>query len=67
LPALCHEPRELTSATVARGLLDALGIVAGPLLLDVSGPPAVFASAAALSARPPGAPGSCTTPPTASG
>jgi MFS family permease len=54
LPALCHEPRELTSATVARGLLDALGIVAGPLLaallLDLSGVAAVFASAAALSA-----------------
>jgi len=54
LPALCHEPRELTSATVARGLLDAIGIVAGPLLaallLDVSGAPAAFASAAALSA-----------------
>ncbi len=53
LPALCTTPLELTSATVARGLLDSLSTLIGPLiaalLLSVGSPAAAFACAAALS------------------
>ena len=54
LPGLCRTPIELTSANVMRGLMDSLSILLGPalaaLLLAVSGPAAVFAVAAVLSA-----------------
>ncbi len=30
LPSLCHTPRELTGATVVRGLMDSAGILGGP-------------------------------------
>jgi hypothetical protein len=54
LPTLCATPAELTSANVVRGLLDSLATLIGPLvatvLLKVSGPAAVFATAVAASA-----------------
>jgi hypothetical protein len=54
LPTLCATPAELTIANVVRGLLDSLATLIGPLvaavLLKVSGPAAVFATAAAASA-----------------
>jgi hypothetical protein len=53
LPTLCVTPTELTSANVVRGLLDSLATLLGPLLaavlLDLSGPAAVFAAAAGIS------------------
>jgi predicted MFS family arabinose efflux permease len=53
LPALCDTPRELTAANASRGLLDSASTLIGPLLaallLDVSGPEAVFALTAGLS------------------
>ncbi len=53
LPALCETPRELTAANASRGLLDSASTLIGPLLaallLDVSGPEAVFALTAGLS------------------
>jgi MFS family permease len=53
LPALCETPRELTAANASRGLLDSASTLVGPLLaallLDVSGPEAVFALTAGLS------------------
>ena len=53
LPTLCVTPKELTSANVVRGLLDSVATLVGPLvaavLLDLSGPAAVFAAAAGLS------------------
>src|SRR5215207_4325067 len=46
LPALCETPTELTAANASRGLLDSASILVGPLLaallLDISGPEAVF-------------------------
>jgi MFS family permease len=53
LPALCETPTELTAANASRGLLDSTSVLVGPLLaallLDVSGPEAVFALTAGLS------------------
>jgi MFS family permease len=53
LPTLCLTPKELTSANVVRGLLDSVATLVGPLvaavLLDLSGPAAVFAMAAGVS------------------
>jgi MFS family permease len=53
LPALCETPKELTAANASRGLLDSTSTLIGPLLaallLDVSGPEAVFALTAGLS------------------
>jgi MFS family permease len=53
LPTLCVTPQELTSANVVRGLLDSVATLVGPLvaavLLDLSGPAAVFAAAAGVS------------------
>jgi MFS family permease len=53
LPALCETPTELTAANASRGLLDSASTLVGPLLaallLDVSGPEAVFALTAGLS------------------
>jgi MFS family permease len=53
LPGLCETPRELTAANASRGLLDSASTLIGPLLaallLDVSGPEAVFALTAGLS------------------
>jgi hypothetical protein len=53
LPGLCHDPEELASAMAARGLLDSLSTLMGPLaiaaLLAVSGPAAAFAAVAAAS------------------
>ena len=53
LPTLCVTPKELTSANVVRGLLDSVATLVGPLvaavLLDLSGPAAVFAAAAGVS------------------
>src|SRR3954468_2128469 len=53
LPTLCVTPTELTSANVVRGLLDSVATLVGPLLaavlLDLSGPAAVFAAAAGVS------------------
>jgi MFS family permease len=53
LPALCETPTELTAANASRGLLDSSSTLVGPLLaallLDVSGPEAVFALTAGLS------------------
>ena len=50
LPGLCKTPLELSSANVARGLLDSLSTLLGPLaaalLLAVSGPVAVIVLAA---------------------
>jgi hypothetical protein len=54
LPTLCATPAELTSANVARGLLDSVATLVGPLtaavLLKASGPPAVLGAAAGASA-----------------
>jgi MFS family permease len=51
LPGLCNTPLELSSANVVRGLLDSLSTLIGPLaaalILDLSGPAAVFTTAAA--------------------
>jgi MFS family permease len=53
LPGLCNTPLELSSANVVRGLLDSLSTLLGPLaaalLLELSGPAAVFGTSAALS------------------
>jgi MFS family permease len=53
LPALCETPTELTAANASRGLLDSASALLGPLLaallLDVSGPEAVFVLTAGLS------------------
>jgi MFS family permease len=53
LPALCETPTELTAANASRGLLDSASWLVGPLLaallLDVSGPGAVFVLTAGLS------------------
>jgi MFS family permease len=53
LPALCETPTELTAANASRGLLDSASILVGPLLaallLDISGPEAVFVLIAGLS------------------
>ena len=53
LPALCETPKELTAANASRGLLDSASALTGPLLaallLDLSGPEAVFALTAGLS------------------
>jgi MFS family permease len=53
LPALCQTPTDLTAANASRGLLDSVSTLVGPLLaallLDVSGPEAVFALTAGLS------------------
>src|SRR5215211_4277081 len=53
LPALCETPTELTAANASRGLLDSASTLVGPLLaallLDVSGPEAVFGVTAGLS------------------
>jgi MFS family permease len=53
LPSLCGTPDELTSANVVRGLLDSVATLVGPLaaavLLDLSGPAAVFTAAAGAS------------------
>jgi MFS family permease len=53
LPALCETPTELTAANASRGLLDSASTLVGPLLaallLDVSGPEAVFVLTAGLS------------------
>jgi MFS family permease len=53
LPSLCTTTRQLTSANVVRGILDASAALVGPaiagVLLAVSGPPGVFAASAALS------------------
>jgi Cyclic nucleotide-binding domain/Major Facilitator Superfamily len=53
LPSLARSPAELTSANVVRGLLDSLATLAGPalaaVLLQASGPAAVFALCAGLS------------------
>jgi hypothetical protein len=53
LPALCETPKELTAANASRGLLDSASTLIGPLLaallLDVSGPEAVFVLTAGLS------------------
>ena len=53
LPGLCKAPRELSSANVVRGLLDSVATLLGPLaaalLLDLSGPAAVFVTSALLS------------------
>jgi hypothetical protein len=50
LPVLCNTPLDLSSANVVRGLLDSLSTLVGPLaaalILDLSGPPAVFVTAA---------------------
>lgn len=50
LPSLCESVPQLTSATVARGALDALGVLLGPALagalLAVGDPTAIFAAAA---------------------
>jgi MFS family permease len=50
LPGLCNTPLELSSANVVRGLLDSLSTLLGPLaaalLLVLSGPAAVFVTAA---------------------
>jgi MFS family permease len=50
LPGLCNTPLELSSANVVRGLLDSLSTLLGPLaaavLLVLSGPVAVFVTAA---------------------
>ena len=52
LPALCETPKELTAANASRGLLDSASTLIGPLLaallLDVSGPEAVFVLTAGL-------------------
>ena len=54
LPSLCATPAELASANVGRGFLDSMATLIGPLiaalLLQVSGPGAVFAAAATASA-----------------
>jgi MFS family permease len=54
LPSLCTTPNELTSANVARGLLDSTATLLGPLiaalLLKLSGAAAVLAAAATASA-----------------
>jgi MFS family permease len=53
LPALCETPKELTAANASRGLLDSASALIGPLLaallLDLSGPEAVFVLIAGLS------------------
>jgi MFS family permease len=53
LPSLCTTTRELTSANVVRGIVDASGAFLGPalagVLLAVNGPSAVFAATAVLS------------------
>src|SRR5215207_3293091 len=53
LPALCETPTELTAANASRGLLDSASTLVGPLLaallLDLSGPEAVFVLIAGLS------------------
>jgi MFS family permease len=53
LPALCETPTELTAANASRGLLDSASTLVGPLLaallLDISGPEAVFVLTAGLS------------------
>jgi MFS family permease len=53
LPGLCNTPFELTSANVARGLLDSLSTLLGPLaaalLLGFGSPAAVFLTSAVLS------------------
>ena len=53
LPALCETPKELTAANASRGLLDSTSALIGPLLaallLDLSGPEAVFVLIAGLS------------------
>ena len=53
LPALCETPTELTAANASRGLLDSASTLVGPLLaallLDLSGPEAVFVLTAGLS------------------
>ncbi len=54
LPTLCVTPAELTSANIARGLLDSTATLVGPLtaavLLKISGPAAVLFAAATASA-----------------
>lgn len=54
LPSLCRTPRELGSANVVRGMLDAGSMLVGPVLAAVflshGGVPAVFGFAAATSA-----------------
>jgi MFS family permease len=51
LPVLCNTPLELSGANVVRGLLDSLSTLVGPLtaalLLELSSPATVFATAAA--------------------
>ncbi len=53
LPSLCHTPRELTGATVVRGLMDSAGILGGPAaaaaLLAWTSPEATLAVIAAAS------------------
>ena len=53
MPSLAASPQELTSANVVRGLLDSVATLAGPamaaVLLQASGPAAVFALCAVLS------------------
>ena len=53
VPSLCTTTRELTSANVVRGILDAAGALLGPalggVLLTVADPAALFAATAALS------------------
>jgi MFS family permease len=53
MPSLCQTPDELTGAMVARGLLDSLSVLLGPLaaiaMLALGGPAAVFAAVAVLS------------------
>ncbi|MEA2221190.1 MAG: hypothetical protein QOJ35_3816 [Solirubrobacteraceae bacterium] len=51
LPALCRTPRQLTSATVVRGMMDSLGALVGPAAaavgLAVAGPQAVLVAVSA--------------------
>jgi MFS family permease len=53
LPALAKSPQELTSANAARGMLDSLATLGGPVvaavLLAASGPAAVFAACSGAS------------------
>jgi hypothetical protein len=53
LPSLCRSPEQLTRANAVRGLLDSSATLAGPaaaaVLLEVSGPAAVFAACAGAS------------------
>lgn len=54
LPALCRTPRQLTSATLVRGMMDSLATLVGPAVaaagLAVASPQAVFVAVAVAAA-----------------